>query len=145
MKGRATRHRLAAVVMTVVIGLAMATTACGSDAPAADPADAIPVDAAGFPTEWPIAIPPGTITDCDDGSVSQEDSLFSVVVCLPDAPDPFTVSQNYLATLEGEGFVEREPGAFLVNQETFLDGNGIEVYYQLVEDEATIVLIRPAG
>ena len=81
---------------------------------------------------------------CDNGTVMQENSFFSVVMCLPDDPDPFTASENYLATLEGNGFVEREPGAFITTQETFLDGNGIEIYFQLVGDEATVVLIKPA-
>lgn len=123
-----------ALGLTAVVG-------CGGDVER----EPITVDERGFPTEWPVAVPPGSVEDCDNGAVTQEDSLFSVVVCLPAEPDPFTASQNYLAELEADGFVEREPGAFLVQQETFLDGNGIEVYFQLVDDEATIVLIRPAA
>lgn len=122
--------------------LAMGIAGCGGDDPVAED---IPVDADGFPTEWPIAAPPGNVNDCDNGHVNQDDALFSVVVCLPADPDPFTASQNYLRRLEADGFVEREPGAFIAQQETFLDGNGIEIYYQLVDAEATIVLIRPAG
>lgn len=121
---------------------ALLVVGCGGsdDTLAAD----IPVDANGFPTEWPLTVPPGNVNDCDNGHVNQDDSLFSVVMCLPDDPDPFTASQNYLSTLESNGFVEREPGAFIVSQETFLDGNGIEIYYLLIENEATIVLIKPA-
>lgn len=124
-----------AVVLTIGFG------GCRADDPVAED---IPVDADGFPTEWPIAVPPGNVNDCENGHVNQDDSLFSVVVCLPPDPDPFTASQDYLGRLEADGFVEREPGAFITQQETFLDGNGIEIYYQLIGDEVTIVLIRPA-
>ena len=68
-----------------------------------------------------------------------------MVVGLDDEADPFTASELYLATLEADGFIEREPGAFITRQETFLDGNGIEIYFQLVDDEATVVLIKPAS
>ena len=115
--------------------------ACGGD-PEPSP---VPVNADGFPIDWPVAVPPGNVTDCPNGTVSQEDSLFSVVMCLPEDPDPFTAAENYLVTLEGDGFTEREPGAFITQQETFLDGNGIEIYFQLVDNEATIVLIKPAS
>ena len=128
--------RLFAAVLLVVL----IASACGGDDPAASD---IPVYANGFPSEWPIATPPGNLNDCDNATVIQEDSLFSVVMCLPDDPDPFTASENYLATLEADGFVEREPGSFIIEQQTFLDGNGIEVFYQLVDNEATIVLIKP--
>ena len=126
---------IAAVLLVVLI-----TSACGGDDPAASD---IPVYANGFPSEWPIATPPGDLDDCDNATVSQEDSLFTVVMCLPDDPDPFTASENYLATLEADGFAEREPGSFVTQQQTFLDGNGIEIFYQLIDNEATIVLIKP--
>ena len=126
---------IAAVLLVVLI-----TSACGGDDPAASD---IPVYANGFPSEWPIATPPGNLDDCDNATVSQEDSLFTVVMCLPDDPDPFTASENYLATLEADGFAEREPGSFVTQQQTFLDGNGIEIFYQLIDNEATIVLIKP--
>jgi len=126
--------------MSTLLFIVLAVAACGGD-PEPSP---IPVDVDGFPIDWPIAIPPGTVNGCDNGTVMQENSFFSVVMCLPDDPDPFTASENYLATLEGNGFVEREPGAFITTQETFLDGNGIEIYFQLVGDEATVVLIKPA-
>ncbi len=129
-------------LVALFVVTAVVTASCGGDDGAASD---IPVDANGFPTDWPISAPPGNVSDCDNGHVNQDDSLFSVVMCLPEDPDPFTASQNYLGTLESEGFVEREPGAFIVSQETFLDGNGIEIYYQLIENEATIVLIRPGG
>lgn len=127
-------------VSMMLAGVLLTAAGCGGDVER----EPIPVDERGFPTEWPVVVPPGTIDGCDNGQVTQEDVLFSVVVCLPQDPDPFTASQNYLAELEADGFVEREPGAFLIQQETFLDGNGIEIYYQLIDDEATIVLIRPA-
>ena len=127
-------HLGAALLVVVYV-----TAACGDPEPS--PA---PVDADGFPIDWPVAVPPGNVNDCENGTVSQEDSLFSVVMCLPEDPDPFTASENYLATLEGDGFIEREPGAFIAEQETFLDGNGIEIYFQLVGNEATVVLIKPA-
>jgi len=126
--------------MSTLLFIVLAVAACGGD-PEPSP---VPVDVDGFPIDWPIAIPPGTVNGCDNGTVMQENSFFSVVMCLPDDPDPFTASENYLATLEGNGFVEREPGAFITTQETFLDGNGIEIYFQLVGDEATVVLIKPA-
>ncbi|MBT5757998.1 hypothetical protein N8342_06295 [Acidimicrobiales bacterium] len=129
-----------AFLMSTLLFIVLAVAACGGD-PEPSP---IPVDVDGFPIDWPIAIPPGTVNGCDNGTVMQENSFFSVVMCLPDDPDPFTASENYLATLEGNGFVEREPGAFITTQETFLDGNGIEIYFQLVGDEATVVLIKPA-
>ncbi|MDG1087381.1 MAG: hypothetical protein P8P20_06575 [Acidimicrobiales bacterium] len=129
-----------AFLMSTLLFIVLAVAACGGD-PEPSP---IPVDVDGFPIDWPIAIPPGTVNGCDNGTVMQENSFFSVVMCLPDDPDPFTASANYLATLEGNGFVEREPGAFITTQETFLDGNGIEIYFQLVGDEATVVLIKPA-
>jgi len=132
------RRRVAAVA--TLISVLLGAVGCSGEVER----EPIPVDERGFPTEWPVVVPPGTIDGCDNGQVSQEDALFSVVVCLPEEPDPFTASQNYLGELEAAGFVEREPGAFLLQQETFLDGNGIEIYYQLVDDEATIVLIRPA-
>ncbi len=128
--------RLFAAVLLVVL----IASACGGDDPGASD---IPVYANGFPSEWPIATPPGNLNDCDNATVSQEDSLFTVVMCLPDDPDPFTASENYLATLEADGFAEREPGSFITQQQTFLDGNGIEIFYQLVDNEATIVLIKP--
>lgn len=105
----------------------------------------IPVNAQGFPTDWPVAVPPGSVSDCDNGSVSQEDELFSVVMCLPEDADPVVASEQYLGDLQAEGFVEREAGAFMTTQETFLVGNGIEIYFQLVGNEATIVLIKPAS
>ena len=129
-----------AFLMSTLLFIVLAVAACGGD-PEPSP---VPVDVDGFPIDWPIAIPPGTVNGCDNGTVMQENSFFSVVMCLPDDPDPFTASENYLATLEGHGFVEREPGAFITTQETFLDGNGIEIYFQLVGDEATVVLIKPA-
>ncbi|HAY67438.1 MAG TPA: hypothetical protein DCY82_04000 [Acidimicrobiaceae bacterium] len=129
-----------AFLMSTLLFIVLAVAACGGD-PEPSP---VPVDVDGFPIDWPIAIPPGTVNGCDNGTVMQENSFFSVVMCLPDDPDPFTASENYLATLEGNGFVEREPGAFITTQETFLDGNGIEIYFQLVGDEATVVLIKPA-
>ena len=129
-----------AFLMSTLLFIVLAVAACGGD-PEPSP---VPVDVDGFPIDWPIAIPPGTVNGCDNGTVMQENSFFSVVMCLPDDPDPFTASENYLATLEGKGFVEREPGAFITTQETFLDGNGIEIYFQLVGDEATVVLIKPA-
>ena len=129
-----------AFLMSTLLFIVLAVAACGDD-PEPSP---VPVDVDGFPIDWPIAIPPGTVNGCDNGTVMQENSFFSVVMCLPDDPDPFTASENYLATLEGNGFVEREPGAFITTQETFLDGNGIEIYFQLVGDEATVVLIKPA-
>jgi hypothetical protein len=129
-----------AFLMSTLLFIVLAVAACGGD-PEPSP---IPVDVDGFPIDWPIASPPGTVNGCDNGTVMQENSFFSVVMCLPDDPDPFTASENYLATLEGNGFVEREPGAFITTQETFLDGNGIEIYFQLVGDEATVVLIKPA-
>ena len=129
-----------AVLMSTLLFVVLAVAACGGD-PEPSP---VPVDVDGFPIDWPIAIPPGNVNGCDNGTVMQENSFFSVVMCLPDDPDPFTASENYLATLEGNGFVEREPGAFITTQETFLDGNGIEIYFQLVGDEATVVLIKPA-
>ncbi|HAY68006.1 hypothetical protein K0U73_03475 [bacterium] len=132
-------NRLAHLV-SVLLFVALAAAACSGD-PEPSP---VPVDADGFPIDWPIAIPPGNVNDCDNGAVSQEDALFAVVMCLPDDPDPFAASENYLATLEGNGFVEREPGAFITQQQTFLDGSGIEIYFQLVGNEATVVLIKPA-
>ena len=129
-----------AFLMSTLLFIVLAVAACGGD-PEPSP---IPVDVDGFPIDWPIAIPPGTVNGCDNGTVMQENSFFSVVMCLPDDPDPFTASENYLATLDGNGFVEREPGAFITTQETFLDGNGIEISFQLVGDEATVVLIKPA-
>ena len=125
---------------TVLLLVVMIAAACGDPEPSP-----VPVNADGFPVDWPVATPPGNVNDCDNGTVSQEDALFSVVMCLPDDPDPFTASEQYLATLEADGFTERDPGAFITNQETFLDGNGIEIYFQLVGQEATIVLIKPAS
>ena len=132
-------NRLVRVVAAVVFVL-VAATACGGDA---EPSQ-VPVNAQGFPIDWPVAVPPGNVNGCSNGTVSQEDSLFSVVMCLPDEPDPFTASENYLAALEGDGFAEREPGAFITQQATFLEGNGIEIYFQLIGNEATVVLIKPA-
>ena len=97
-----------AFLMSTLLFIVLAVAACGGD-PEPSP---VPVDVDGFPIDWPIAIPPGTVNGCDNGTVMQENSFFSVVMCLPDDPDPFTASENYLATLEGNGFVEREPGAF---------------------------------
>ena len=135
------RTRLGVIAMVIVL-TAVAFYACGgaTDAPV-EPT--IPVDESGFPIDWPIATPPGTVNGCENGTVTQDSSLFSVVLCLADEPDPFTASQQYLAELEADGFIEREPGSFLIQQQTFLDGNGIEIYYQLVDNEATIVLIKP--
>jgi len=132
-----TRLALRAFLVLFVLFL---VAACGSDEPAVSD---IPVDSTGFPIDWPITRPPGNFDGCDNASVSQDDASFSVVMCLPDDPDPFTASENYLATLEADGFAEREPGSFIIEQQTFLDGNGIEIFYQLVDDEATIVLIKP--
>ena len=128
-------------LLAALILVGFAATACGGD-PEPSP---VPVDGDGFPIDWPVAVPPGNVNDCDNGVVSQEDELFSVVMCLPGQPDPFTASELYLAELEAEGFIERDPGAFITRQETFLDGTGIEIYFQLVDDEATIVLIKPAS
>jgi hypothetical protein len=127
-------------LFAAVLFVALIASACGSDEPAASD---IPVYANGFPSEWPIATPPGNLNDCDNATISQDDSMFAVVMCLPDDPNPFTASENYLATLEADGFAEREPGSFITRQQTFLDGNGIEIFYQLVDNEATIVLIKP--
>ncbi len=132
----------AARLLSPLLALALLVACGGSDAA---PESTVPVDASGFPTEWPIATPPGSVDGCDNGTVLQDDSLFSVVMCLPEDPDPFTASERYLATLEADGFAERDPGAFIVNQATFLDGNGIEIFYQLIDDEATIVLIKPGS
>jgi len=128
--------RIGTVLLVVLVGVA----ACGDPGPSP-----VPVDAQGFPTDWPVAIPPGNVTDCANGTVSQEDDLFSVVMCLADEPDSFAAAEQYVAALEADGFVEREPGAFATEQVTFLDGNGIEIYLQLVDREATIVLIKPAA
>jgi len=103
----------------------------------------IPVDDRGFPIDWPVLAPPGTVADCPNGEVSQESLTFSVVICLPDDPDPLTVATRYIDDLQARGFTEREPGAFQADQLTFLDGNGIEILIQLIGDEATIVLIKP--
>ncbi|MCH9802949.1 hypothetical protein K0U73_04040, partial [bacterium] len=86
-----------AFLMSTLLFIVLAVAACGGD-PEPSP---IPVDVDGFPIDWPIAIPPGTVNGCDNGTVMQENSFFSVVMCLPDDPDPFTASENYLATLEG--------------------------------------------
>lgn len=126
----------------LIMGLVVVACGGGSSEPAA-PDTA--VDSNGFPLDWPIALPPGSITDCDTGEVNQGDVLFSVVFCMPDDPDPLTASESYLATLEAHGFAEREPGEFISQQQTFLDGNGIEIFFQLVNDEATIVLIKPGN
>ncbi|MFT4597483.1 MAG: hypothetical protein ACI9TF_001732 [Paracrocinitomix sp.] len=128
-------------LITALLLVALIASACGGD-PAPSP---VPVNAEGFPIDWPVAVPPGNVDDCDNGAVSQEDAFFSVVMCLPDEPDPFIASAQYLATLEAQGFTERQPGAFITNQETFLDGNSIEVYFQLLGNEATVVLIKPAS
>ncbi len=74
--------------------VALVASACGGD-PEPSP---VPVNAQGFPIDWPVAVPPGNVNDCDNGTVSQEDVFFSVVMCLPDEPDPFTASEQYLAT-----------------------------------------------
>jgi hypothetical protein len=132
--------RLARLV-TALLLVALIASACGGD-PEPSP---VPVNAQGFPIDWPVAVPPGNVNDCENGSVSQEDVLFSVVMCLPDEPDPFTASEQYLAALEAEGFLERQPGAFITSQETFLDGNSIEIYLQLVGNETTVVLIKPGS
>lgn len=128
-------------LLIALIALVLMVAACGGD-PEPSP---VPVNAEGFPIDWPVAVPPGSVNECDNGAVSQEDALFSVVMCLPEQPDPFTASERYLAELEAEGFSERDPGAFITQQETFLDGNGIEIYFQLVDDEATVVLIKPGS
>lgn len=85
------------------------------------------------------------MNDCDNGTVIQGGVFFSVVMCLANEPDPFAASEQYLATLEAEGFIERQTGAFITSQETFLDGNSIEIYFQLIGNEATIVLIKPGS
>ena len=79
------------------------------------------------------------MNDCDNGTVIQGGVFFSVVMCLANEPDPFA------ASLEAEGFIERQTGAFITSQETFLDGNSIEIYFQLIGNEATIVLIKPGS
>ena len=132
--------RLVTAVLFVAL-VALIASACGGDSKPSP----VPINAQGFPIDWPVAVPPGNVNDCDNGAVSQEDVLFLVVMCLPDKPDPFTASQQYLANLEADGFAERQPGAFITSQETFLDGNSIEIYFQLIDNEATVVLIKPGS
>ncbi len=132
--------RLARLIAALLL-LALVASAC-SDDPEPSP---VPVDAAGFPIDWPVAVPPGNVNDCDNGTVIQGAVFFSVVMCLANEPDPFAASEQYLATLEAEGFIERQTGAFITIQETFLDGNSIEIYFQLIGNEATIVLIKPGS
>lgn len=146
--------RLATLGFALLVSLLLGACGGGSVAtfegePGADAVDGaeeelvvVPVDDRGFPTEWPIAAPPGTVIGCPNGEVIQETQTFSVVICLPDDPDPVTVAKTYLTRLRANGFAEREPGAFDEKQMTFLDGSGIEIYFQLIGDEATIVLIK---
>lgn len=133
--------RLAAALAVAALAL---SGCAGGDAAA--PADASTTE---FPADWPIERPPGTLKDCPAAEVIQKDALFSLVLCLRDEADPFTAAQQYLNLLETRGFAERSPGQFITEFETFVDGNGIEVFYQLSSDtdpaQTTIVLIRPAS